>query len=323
MTRYQQRQARRAAGSPRAEPHLRSSQLAIRAPKNLSIVDNPSGTAQFFSKIHENAHGIRPIHISARHVKKVSSDGLTALLAIVHECRCVIGGDLPLDPSAAAVFKNSGIFNQLAHRWRDVPPDGALFRKRSGVGAQGELAEECISFATHRLGRPGGRLLGVYRVLLECMANTANHAKGVSDAIEPWYLHTYHDARRGVVRFTFLDYGVGIVRSLVLRGVRKVTHEMGLGHHGSTLRAAFDGEFPSRTGRINRGLGLHGIKKVMERGQISRLVSVANRGYVNLTTGETRRLPASFPGTLIYWEVEASHVLPPAPPPSTVSSRPT
>jgi len=141
------------------------------------------------------------------------------------------------------------------------------------------------------------------------MTNTFNHASIESGHEHEWFMHTYFDKSRRTACFTFYDFGVGIVGSLWIRGIAaQLKSALGISSQGDLLREAFNRTFPSRTGRQERGLGLLGIKRVFEAGKVSRLVAVANRGYIDFGSGVAKELASEFPGTLLYWEVDATHM---------------
>lgn len=153
----------------------------------------------------------------------------------------------------------------------------------------------------------GGRLPQVYRILMECMANTNNHAARGS-GVCTWYVHVYYDKKRNRCCFSFVDFGVGILNGLH-RTISQRVYLAAMKDAGEVLSLAFTGFFKSITKQPHRGLGLQGIRDLAKLNRVERLVATANNGYVDVSNGRSMELNSSFPGTMLYWEVSKEHVL--------------
>lgn len=314
LTRYQQRQLRRQAsasgaishsGGQRTPPEKR---ITIQAPKVLSIRNNAVETIEFVRQLRQKSSPKTNVHVDCQATISSTSDGLLTLIAAVRSCAGTISGNLPDEEYARAAFVHSGVFKQVEHIWPDRAEDGEVVAGSSGTSVDPGELKPLIKFATGKLGQQDGAIPVTYKVLVECMANTNNHAARDGQSARSWYTHVFFDPKRQVACFTFLDFGVGIVRSLRAKGfMQNVRHAWQ--NDGATLYEAFKGAYRSRTGRDNRGLGLPEIRRqALSRG-IDNAFVVANRGYLDLCADRSHLLAQGFPGTLICWEVDRRHVL--------------
>lgn len=114
-------------------------------------------------------------------------------------------------------------------------------------------------------------------------------------------VHT--DPKKKRAEFAFYDGGVGIVGSFRTRW--SALFELGgiTPSEEDILQDLLRGEFKSRTNLPYRGKGLPAIAKALKRRQIENLKIIANRVVADVSRDTVKRLPAEFPGTLVYWEV--------------------
>ena len=149
-----------------------------------------------------------------------------------------------------------------------------------------------------------GKCTAAYRVLIESMLNTHNHAAKPEANLETWWATVYADKARKRVCFTFVDTGVGIFKSVRLGTLRTLYRAFGVKTDADILRDMLHGKVESSTRIPYRGKGLPAIYNLSQLGRIKSLVIIANEVYANVSAGEYRMLPVAFRGTLLYWETE-------------------
>lgn len=159
------------------------------------------------------------------------------------------------------------------------------------------------------------RCQGVQSSLIELMHNTNNHANLDAAGQYHWWLSVSKDEEKGgKVSFVFLDFGIGILASLDSKP-KGSKWEPGW----QKLRTLFDSEASlldkilggelhrTVTGHSYRGKGLPHIAAAQKRNQLGKLCVISNRAYCNRGTGEVKLLRTPFSGTLVHWEVNATH----------------
>lgn len=315
LTRYLRRIASRGwvrASSFRAIDNaaLASVRVTVPCPEVLSLVEATDPTVIFLNAITKPTRKTTKIFVDMRPVQRITPDGFLALLIAVKSSRCEVAGNLPLAQQPLDLMLRSGFQNHVKHRWERRQTQGLT--ERSGVMADGAEAARIVQFACNRLGVAPKLERNSYKVLVECMANTRNHASrklrgGKRSAPERWYVHVYYDSQRRVACFCFADIGTGIIRSLRLDPsvrLRKTVASLvrGTGHTG-VLREVLQGNIKSSTQFANRGLGLPKIASLAKAGYMKRLVIVANRAHLDCVNDTGSDTDQEFSGTLLYWEV--------------------
>lgn len=281
------------------------------APSNFSIVHNSVATIAFLNNLRFYSAKYN-LTLDLSGVGLLTTDAIAALVATtgpLTRAGSVINGVSPNDPKAQRILIGSGFF-QYYHSDRPLPhvPHGQILQEKSKK-VQPDLARDLIHFGIKALTGFDGKCNAAYRVLIESMSNTHNHALSAkarrdrSQEAETWWATVYADDARKRVCFTFVDVGVGIFESVRLGKIRSFYRMIGLRTDADILRDMLQGKVESSTGYSYRGKGLPAINRLSEAGKIESLIIVANDVYANIAAGEYRTLPVAFRGTLLYWEI--------------------
>jgi len=281
------------------------------APSNFSIVQNSAATIAFLNNLRFYSAKYN-LALDLSGVGLLTTDAIAALVATLgplQRAGVLIKGISPRDTTAQRILVGSGFFE---HYRSDQPlphvPHGQISQEKSKK-VQPDLARDLIHFGIKALTGAEGKCSAAYRVLIESMSNTHNHALSAkakrerSQELETWFATVYADAARKRVCFTFVDVGVGIFESVRLGKIRSFYRLIGLRNDTDILRDMLEGKVESSTGISYRGKGLPAINRLSEAGRIESLIIVANNVYANISTGQYRMLSVAFRGTLLYWEI--------------------
>jgi hypothetical protein len=259
------------------------------------------------NSVHHQFRKGKNVHIDLKQIKGVSCETIAWLVSNISDpkfCnnrKCT--GNVPDDARLEEIFKKSGFYSQVK-TINTVSTDGEdkIF-KRTGKKVELKFVEKIINFSTKLTYGEKTKVGGIYRTLIECMANTRDHASVFGKQHIPWWTTVYYNEQDKRACFTFLDNGVGIFKSLKLKNLLKQLSKLaGIRDNKHTLREILEGTIASSTGIPFRGKGLPSIYRAFKRGQISRLIIISNNVYANLETGTYVNLKNSFKGTLLYWE---------------------
>lgn len=311
--RSQKQRARFRTGTVGASLHTaprKTKVINLQAPPVFSLVENPDETINFFSRLH--AAGNKPcrIFVDLGPVQQLTIDALLLLLSKVQRgalARCIsVGGNEPKDPKVRDMFAHSGFYDYVSST-RPVKrhSSGAgILKKHVGKRVREDVSAELVHYATQCLHGTVKKNGGLYRALIECMANTKDHARIGAATNEAWWVSAYHDSAAGVVYFAFLDNGVGIFRSAKMQSVLKFMGKfVGLVTHADILNDILDAQLPSRTGLPYRGKGLPAIKRTLGRQDIRNLRIITNDAFLDATTRKGKELKHPFRGTCLTWEI--------------------
>jgi hypothetical protein len=282
-------------------------------PSNFSIVQNSAATIAFLNNLRFYSAKYN-ITLDLSGVTSLTTDAIAALVATTGPLTLagtLINGVSPNDATAQRILVGSGFFEHY-HSQQPLPhvPHGQILREKSKK-VQPDLARDLIHFGIKALTGIDGKCSAAYRVLIESMSNTHNHALSAKAKLhrlqqsETWWATVYADTARRRVCFTFVDAGVGIFGSVRLGKIRAFYRLIGLRTDTDILRDMLQGKVESSTGYSYRGKGLPAINRLSEAGKIESLIVVANDVFADISAGQYRMLPVAFRGTLLYWEIAA------------------
>lgn len=277
---------------------------SLKAPVNFSFVENTVEILTYFENIQRHINRRKPVLINLREITNLTNDAIVLLLAFIKNPKITknveIRGNYPKDPVLKKIFQESGVFGVNGNEKETKN----YILTRQNKKAEGGIANELIKRATKIVFGQEARCPGVYRALMESMANTCYHAKPQQIAYETWWLTVYHDKSQKKVSFAFIDLGVGIFKSSKMNSFReKLTSFFGITDNRDVLKEIISGRKMSSTKIPYRGKGLPNIYKGLERNYYSNLKIISNDVKADLAIDHYEKLSKEFNGTFLYWEL--------------------
>lgn len=278
------------------------------APAVFDIINNTEETLWFFKQIENASTPNNIINLRLDSVVKIEIKSILILISKIHKAVHAHGakiiGSEPNDDNCREILISSGFFD-FVHSKNSIKahPNG-LINHRKGKKVEQKTIVEMITKTTEELEGRRIQLKGIYRALVEAMANTRDHASISGEARERWWVSIYLDKQANAVEFVFVDNGVGIFESVKIKNIRKKFQQLiGWKTNGDVLKDILDGNIGSRTGLTYRGKGLPAIKKAQSRGQIEDLTILSNDTLAYVDSGHYVKAKCRFNGTLISWKV--------------------
>lgn len=276
-----------------------------KAPSNFSFVENTEAVLQYLEELKVLFKKRQNVLINLKEVTNLTNDAIVLLLSFVKNPKITNGvmirGNYPKDERLRKIFVESGVFNQ--NNGNESEPKNYILTRRNKK-AEGGIAAELIRRATKEIFGAEGRCPGIYKALMESMANTCYHAKPQQIGHETWWLTVYHDREDNHVSFAFIDLGVGIFKSSKMNDFKaKAASLLGLSDNRDILKEIISGRKLSSTKIPYRGKGLPTIYKGLERNYYSNLKIISNDVKADLSKDEFIKLKKEFNGTFLYWEL--------------------
>lgn len=276
--------------------------------------NNRDEVLSLISRIEKSLHHSESVFIDLVQVKSIDLEAIVLLLGIMAEFNTQgikFNGSLPLDFVARGKLKDSGFLERLFPQTVNYS-----FGKKKGIFTHGKnvtdqnLTADIISNSLIAVFGKRKRSQGAQRVLIEAMKNTISHAS-TSPGRNHWWLSVREDPKEGKVTFSFLDYGVGIFKSLTSRdksdpGYSWLEKNLKLGYSNHViLEKIMNGELHnvSRTKKQQHGTGLPSMKSAYSNGFISKLTIMSNDVIGDVGNGVYQKIPVNFSGTLIQFEI--------------------
>jgi hypothetical protein len=265
------------------------------------------------------------VWVVLREVKDMDYDAIVVLLSAMVRFKSqgiTFNGDFPRDGHSKRVLQQSGFFKNLFRTFSDsdefnIEPGAKDFISTHGqkIVAPELTAQILLTSAKTIWGEPR-RCMGVQTVLVELMQNTFSHAVPAKEGERHWWLSVNHEEGEKKVRFAFVDYGVGIFKSLESKtegnkffgALPKLLERFKYGNNAALLRLVLHGELHKTiSGDYYRGKGLPALLESIEDNSVSNLHIISNNVYAAVSNDDYRIMKSFFNGTFVYWEVTSTN----------------
>ncbi len=278
------------------------------APANFSFIQNTEQVLNFLDELRTLFDNRKNVLIDLRNITTLTNDTIVLLSAFVNNSSILNGveirGNYPDDSRLRKIFIESGVFGNAS----DQKGRKNYILTRKNKKAEGGIAAELIKRASKEVFGEEGRCPGVYKALMECMANTCYHAKPKQIAKETWWLTVYHEPNSNHVCFAFIDLGVGIFKSSKMNDFKaKAASMLGLSDNIDILKEILSGRKLSSTKIPYRGKGLPIIYKGLERNYYSNLKLISNDVKADLAKNQFSKIKNEFSGTFLYFELNTTN----------------
>lgn len=295
----------------------------LELPANFCLITNHDESLQFFRRLENAFESPETNRIEVDHTT-VKEIGIEACLLLIAEFerltsyapRIKLQGILKgMCESVRAILDGVGYFSFYQggdpEPTRVVNSQTQYFTITTGKGSDTEASGKLVeSFSTGGyLDQQTARRLG--KCLAECLDNVSHHAY---DGRRPkplkrrWWLVGYCDKPKNEIYFALLDLGVGMPHTL---HKRRREADMSLKHlllglnDEELIVRAFTESFSS-TKKRNRGLGLPGLKNILDKFGHGELTVFTNRSECRLTPNNRprgKRYEIPLAGTLLTWKL--------------------
>ncbi|MEO5667734.1 MAG: hypothetical protein ABIR96_06740, partial [Bdellovibrionota bacterium] len=204
----------------RLDKLLLDTPLEICAPSMFSIIENYAKTVGFFDRFVREAAKGRLVKLDLSKVDKITPDTVLYLLSRIDFLfskfpKVRIQGNGPRNRECHELLHRSGYY-----RFVNVQKAGAYQHEHvleilTAKKVETRKAEAVREFTSKHLSDGNSKILygkEIYTTLIECMANTKNHAFG-NDIVTrggTWWLIAVYKPLESCVSFAFLDDGAGI-----------------------------------------------------------------------------------------------------------------
>lgn len=292
----------------------------VKAPSNFSLVNNEQKTLEFLTDLRDCLLHKQKVLVRLDDVRVLSTEAILVLLSnMVHFQVEGVGfnGTKPDNPRVRLKLDSSGFFKHLYGT--QIDDDQYVFKRvNSALYTHGqktvasEDADRIVKYASETVWGESRRCQGVQKTLLELMHNTHDHA-GRFKGEKHWWLSVEHDTKEHEVTFSFIDFGVGIFRSLENKGPNEplsgaLEYMKKLFPMAKTqvekLELILEGKVKlTQTNEYYRGKGLAKIYDLYKQNKISSLSIISNNASVNADKHDYHVVKNEFMGTFVSFKI--------------------
>lgn len=285
------------------------------APSNFSFHENRDGVLNFITQLEKNLYDELSLLVNMKLVVSIDLEAIVLLLGIMAEYNTRnirFNGNLPDHSASKDKLVDSGFLNQLfpSGEQYNFGSERGIYTHGTNVFDQ-ELSYEIVSNSLIAVFGEKRRSQGSQKLLIEAMKNTISHAGAGTNNTRHWWLSVRQDKNNKKATFTFLDYGIGIFKSLRTKGI----HDPGYSwveknlkldtRNHILLQKIMSGELQhiSRSRKYNQGNGLPGMKSALDNNYISKLTILSNDVLADVGLNSYQQLVTPFSGTMIQFEI--------------------
>ena len=315
--------------APKPVVHSRAQEIArlfpgykqLTAPTTFSLLNNESETLDFLRKLKGCFNAKKKVAVLLDDVVNLTTDAILVLLSNMVQfkaARIGFNGTKPRDEISNFKLESSGFFKHLyGVAMRDQ--DKYSFKKMSNFiythgqkTVQASLADDLVKYASEVVWGEPRRCPGIQTTLVELMHNTHDHA-GEEKGEWHWWLSVEHDEQAHEATFSFIDFGVGIFRSLAnkkqgepLYGAMDyiIQHFPLVTTEADRLQLILEGKVRlTQFNEYYRGKGLRNIFLKHHRNQIADLSIISNYASFKAVDNDYHSIKNEFVGTFISFKM--------------------
>lgn len=278
--------------------------LVKKPPVIFSIRENPIETINFINELKKIKSPRKRIFFNLRNVEKITNGSIALLVSVIKELSSKgyrISGNKPIDKGIKKILEKSGFFFHMSgdiEYENQFTPNTILEQGEKTISPQ--LTAGIVRSAMKTISGESKRNKKLQGLFIELMANSINHGFPNQEK-KKWILSTSHLEQEKSVNFTFIDNGVGILKTLELKILKQLL-TLFKGNH-DLLLSAFKGEIGSRTGLSYRGKGLPFIFDSISKDYISNLFIITNNVILDFKNQKFYDIDIDFSGTFYYFEL--------------------
>ncbi|MBX7154405.1 MAG: hypothetical protein U0Y96_02580 [Candidatus Kapaibacterium sp.] len=286
-----------------------------------SFIKNSRGFIDFMDKVSGAFSAGKNVRIDFKNVDEITPESITVMLSRLKDANFTKGkfysGTIPIKEEPKRILFNSSFLDYVEFNGKKEFGDGGRIIEEHKNTVASDIVKDIREFTTLKMYNDNSiKLPSIYRVYQELMKNTIEHGKGQKSTKtnrETWWTSVYYDDLNDIAYYSFVDNGVGILKSGIQQSfMDKLRIDiLQLSLFGGKTRAdylhdVFVGAVKniSRTKERNRGLGLWRIYNEYKRNSIQNLIVITNDVYLNFDKKEYLVLEKEFKGTFFYWELK-------------------
>lgn len=293
--------------------------IVLKTPNNFSFIYNTNAVLKYFSEAREIFYKRKQnVNFDISDVSQMTPDAVALLVASIKNKKFTSTGNSrgnePKNADLNKLFSESGFYEHVTPTtgFKKSKPGNLLHKEVAQKVVEKIARNACIIGMknVYNITKPEASLCDVhsslYEILIECMANTHNHADLSKQGECRWWLYVYNNPKTKTTSYTFIDLGVGIFRSTHTRNyVTKLLKITGMYQSINLVEDLLAGKIHSRIekDRELRGKGIPQIVRHSKDAWFKSFYIITNNVKINLTNGVNESLDYDFDGTFLHWEL--------------------
>jgi len=266
--------------------------------------ENAEATIKYINLVKKIGGKRKGVDFNLKEVTSIGVGAISMLLSVMAELRgkgIRFRGTKPTNKNAKDTLERSGFMRYVSGKisLENRKTKNTIFTGKKRT--HHTMILNAIHTSNETVWGLKGRNQLLYGMLVEMIKNSCKHAFQ-SDKDVRWHIAVNHDEENNRVKFSFVDNGIGVIKSHqkgdFFKQVTKVFSNL-----PDFIEGAYTEGIRSKTGLSWRGTGLPFIYESFDENVISNFVVITNEAYINFQTEEKKSLKNAFSGTYYYFEV--------------------
>lgn len=288
------------------------------APKDFSLRGNPEDVIKYFNTNKTFTNRWFWVNFDLTDVEYITFDSIALLIPIIHDPSfrqwSLAMWKPPEKKELNDFFYKTWFYNYVTSgqpikeaeiNWKAMRR--VSFTKKVSPKLARDITSEISSYV-FPWKFPWDRCKPLYKTLVECMANTENHAWAKDDTTYDWWTIYYKDPETNIAYICFIDLWIWIIKSMKPRWKELLSWKfdwLWLHTNADKLLKILDWkiQIPSRTNEKKRWKWLIEVFKFSQEEYVDNFTIITNDVYLNLNNGDKRNLTNTFKWTFLYWEM--------------------
>lgn len=286
------------------------------APDNFSLINNTDEVIKYFNDIRKFINRKSPVFLDISTITNLTPDSIALQMAELSDTKSKrIGmlGNAPNNPQFKKMFEESGLYDHvISSNQRVNGINNKLWKHSSDNNVKGEIAGKAIEVCKEKFksNNKSFDTDSIYNLLVEAMSNTKSHANKKTKKLKDkksdninWWLYYYIDEEKSIIKYSFIDLGIGIFQSASFNDYRKTLSKF-LGNE-YLIKPFLEGKIVSSRKNDNEisGKGVRQIMQCSQMPEVEKFYIISNDLKIDVKNKAGIKLSTNFAGTFIYFEI--------------------
>lgn len=286
------------------------------APNNFSLINNTDEVIKYFHDIRKFINKKVPVFLDISEITNLTPDSIAlqmAELSVKKNEKIGMVGNAPNDPKLKKMFEESGLYDHVFSSNKRINGiNNRLWKHSSDNNVKGEIAGKAIEVCRDKFNANNKFFDtdSIYNLLVEAMSNTKTHAKKVKENSDKknqdnvnWWLYYYIDEEKSIIKYSFIDLGIGIFQSASFNDYRKkISNVFG---NEFLIKPFLEGKIVSSR-KNDHEISGKGVRQIMQCSSLQEIVKfyiISNDLKIDVKNQSGIKLSTNFAGTFIYFEI--------------------
>jgi len=283
------------------------------APTNFSFINNTQEVLGYIRRGRDILKYRKSILFDISKIQVLTPDVIPLLISHIKDVNFTnnipINGNGPANENFRKIFTESGFYNHVRSKNKFKTSENNIMHRESNFKVMPEIAGEAVNMIITKRAFDETYIEALYNIFIELMSNTHHHANLKKFGTSKWWLYLYVDPSTMEISISFLDLGVGIFKSLIVKSyLKRLGKNIKLVDNGSLVKDLLEGNIQSRIehDREIRGKGIPQIIKYASLECFDDFYLITNDVKIDLKRNTWEKMNESLVGTFYYIRLKNS-----------------